>query len=193
VDVCRWSDLKASFLVPLKVALGPNASFRSRTWTESVPWRNVKAMFWPFVFVVLSLVALIGGLIHLRKVINLPVVISLCLVLVNLAPPLMVLMHWNFGQGMLLTRIASFMMLVSFVAGGCALAFLFVLFPQEVDYIRAADLSLDFLNAQRSGILQQSYPIDWRFDTGKQVCILPTAACAHRFIYVLNSMYPNPC
>lgn len=119
--------------------------------------------------ILLSLVAFIGGCVHLRKVINLPIVLSLCLVVVNIAPPLLVFMHWNFGQGTLLTRAASFMMLLSFVAGAAALVFLWLLYPREVDYERAADLSLDFLNAQRSGTLAQGFPIDWRFDTGKQV------------------------
>lgn len=78
-------------------------------------------------------------------------------------------MHWNFGQGTLLTRCASVMMLLSFVAGTAALVFLWVLYPREVDYDRAADLSLEFLNAQRSGKLRQGFPIDWRFDSGLQV------------------------
>lgn len=166
--------------MPLKAAIGPGTSFRSRTWSDAVPARNVKALIWPIIFIVLSLMAFIGGCIHLRKVINLPIVLSLCLVVVNLVPPLLVLLHWNFGQGTLLTRAASLLMLLSFVAGAAGLVFLWLLYPREVDFTKAADLSLEFLNAQRSGSLKQGFPIDWRFDTGKQVCIPVSAiqSCA---------------
>ena len=167
--MCRWPDFKASLFIPLKGIIGPDTSFRSRTWTYSVPWRNVKSVVLPFLFVSLSIIAFIGGCVHLRKIINLPIVLSLCLVIVNIAPPLLLLMHWFFGQGTLLTRASSLMMLLSFVAGAAALVFLWLLYPREVDYSKAADLSLEFLNAQRSGTLPQGFPIDWRFDTGKQV------------------------
>jgi hypothetical protein len=136
----------------------------------------MKSVFWPAVFCSASLVAFIGGCLHLRVVVNLPIVLSLCMVVISFAPPFLLLMHWNFGPGQLLTRAASLMMYLNFAAGIIALVFLWVLYPREVDYERAAELSIDFLNAQRSGTLQQGYPIDWRFDTGKQVCILPTAA-----------------
>jgi hypothetical protein len=153
----------------LKSAIGPGTSFRSRTWTYNIPVRNIKSLVWPFVFTVLSVIAFIGGCIHLRRVINLPNVLSLCLIVVNLAPQLLLLLHWNFGQGTLLTRAASLLMLMSFAAGAAGLVFLWFLYPREVDYERAADLSLDFLNAQRSGF-DLGFPIDWRFDTGRQVC-----------------------
>lgn len=168
VSICWWYDFKASWLIPLKAAIGPGTSFRSRSWSDLAPARNVKALRWPLVFVLLSIIAFIGGCIHLREVINLPTVLSLCLVIINLAPPMLMLCYWNFGQGMLLTRLSTLFMVLSGIAAALAFTFLWLLYPRDVDFARAARLSLRFLNAERSGRLGAGYPIDWRSDSGLQ-------------------------
>jgi endoglucanase len=163
-----WPDFKAAFFIPLKAAIGPNASFRSRAWTDSAPTRNLKALTWPILFIILSIIAFIGGCVHLRTLINLPTVLSLCLVVVNFVPPFLLVMLWNFGQGPVLTRIAGTFMFLSLGASIAALIFLALLYPREVDYDRAATLSLAFLNAERAGDLPSGFPIQWRFDSGLQ-------------------------
>jgi hypothetical protein len=98
----------------------------------------------------------------------------MCLVVINIAAPFLVIAYWNFGQGKLMIRLSSFFMVLSFAAGVAAIVFLWLLYPREVDVERAAVLSLEFLNAQRSGRLDaSSYPIPWRFDSGVQYKEIP--------------------
>lgn len=168
VSICWWYDFKASLLIPLKAAIGPGTSFRSRSWSDLAPARNIKALRWPFVLLILSIIAFIGGCVHLREVINLPTVLSLCLIVINIAPPLLIISYWNFGQGMLLTRLSTLLMVLSGIAAAAAFTFLWLLYPRDVDFARAARLSLRFLNAERSGVISGGYPIDWRSSSGLQ-------------------------
>ena len=168
VSVYWWADLKASTLIPTKALLGTGTSFRSRSWSTAAPIRNVKAMLLPLAIIILSLVAFVGGCLHLRTNINLPTVLSLCAVAINFVPPFLLLLFWTFGPGRLLSRACTFFMLLSCAAGVAALVFLWLLFPRDVDFKRAAVMSLSFFDAQRSGSLPKGYPVQWRADSGEQ-------------------------
>lgn len=161
-----WPSLKAATLVPLKAALGRHVSFKPRGGTSSLSARNFACLRWPVVLVLLQLIAGIGGLINLREVITAPAVLSLCMLLYSIVPPLLVICAWNFRQGQLLSRLCSLGMLTQLVAFVLGIVFLWLLHPRDVDYYRAADLSLSFLDAQRSGRLSGLYPVPWRATTG---------------------------
>ena len=168
VAIFWWADLKAATLTPAKALLGPRASFRSRGWSPAVPVRNLKALALPAATVAVSLTALVGGALLLRTTINLPTALSLCCLIINVAPPALLLLYWLFGAGALLARACTAAMLLSWAAGAAALAALALLYPRNVDFAAAAEASLAFLDAQRSGTLPRSYPVPWRADSGEQ-------------------------
>jgi Glycosyl hydrolase family 9 len=216
-----WNNLKASTLTPAKVMIGPGTSFKGRSWSEAIPVRNLICLLWPLAIVVVSAVAFGGGAKLLSSTVNLPVVLSMCLVVVNVIPHVLAVLHWNFGQGQFMTRACSFFLVVSWAAGVAALIFLYVLYPRDVrhprhtprralaccvrsgpvascvcafdvavrcavmsnngaalvtcpcrpaqvDFAKAARLSLSFLDAQKSGVLPPSYPVPWRHSSGTQ-------------------------
>lgn len=169
-----WADLKGATFVPLKRALGAGTSFRSRSWSAEVPIRNVKAVILPFLFVVASLVAFVGGALELENIINLPTVLSLCLILINIAPPALLVLYWIFSSGRLLSRLCTFFMTLAWAAGIAAMVFLWLLWPRPVDYRRAGEMSLDYLDAVRSGPVSQSYPVRWRGESGASNTVLWT-------------------
>lgn len=43
---------------------------------------------------------------------------------------------------------------------------MWLLYPSNVDYEKATDMSLSFMDAQRSGALPSYWPIRWRGDSG---------------------------
>jgi Glycosyl hydrolase family 9 len=179
VAIFWWSDLKAATLVPAKGVLSAtpgDVSFRSRSWSTAVPVRNLKALVLPVGFVATSLVAFVGGCLMLRSVINLPTVLSLCLVVINFAPPALLCLYWAFGPGRLLSQACTLFMLLSWAAGAIAMVFLWLLWPRDVDFKAAAEMSLSFFDAQRSGALPSNYPITWRGDSGLQNVALMTFA-----------------
>jgi hypothetical protein len=168
VSIYWWSDLKAAVLIPLKGVLGSGTSFRSRSWSTEVPIRNIKTLFFPVIFVVASLVAFIGGCLMLKELINLPTVLSLCCCIINFVPPFLLILLWIFGSGRLLSRFCTIFMVASWGAGIAAMVFLWLLFPRDVNFLKAANMSLSFLDAQRSGVAGASYPLKWRTTTGLQ-------------------------
>lgn len=170
VAVCNYwiSDLKAAIFIPIKrIVLGDDVSFRSRAWTREAPVRNIKALAIPVIFVILSLIAFIGGCIMLKRTVNLPSVLSLCCVVINFVPPFLLLMRWVFGPGQFLARLCTLFMVLSWIAGSAAFVFLWLLWPREVDFEKAARMSLSFLDAQRSGPLPAGYPVAWRKSSGE--------------------------
>lgn len=127
-----WNNLKAATLTPAKVAIGPNTSFKGRPWSDAIAVRNLVCMAWPIVFVLLSIIAFSGGVHHLISSVTLPAVLSVCLVVINVVPHLLLLLRWNFGPGSLLARACAALFFASWAAGIAALVFLFVLFPRPV-------------------------------------------------------------
>ena len=161
-----WSDLKAAVLVPAKAIIGNGVSFRSRSWSTAVPVRNLKALIIPFATVVVSITAFAGGCVTVRTTINLPTVLSLCLVAINAVPPALLCLYWTFGPGRLLSKACTLGMWTSWAAGVAGIVFLWLLWPRNVNFERAADMSLSFYDAQRSGALPSNYPVTWRGDSG---------------------------
>jgi hypothetical protein len=163
-----FADLKAAFLIPVKrIVLGDDVSFRSRAWSRESPVRNIKALILPLILVIMSLVAFVGGCLMLKQIVNLPTVLSLCCVVINIMPPFLLLLRWVFGPGQFLARLCTLFMSLSWVAGCAAFVFLWFLWPRDVDFKKAAEMSLSFLDAQRSGLLPYGYPITWRKASGE--------------------------
>ena len=118
--------------------------------------------------VLLSLLAFIFGLSDFDINVNAPKAIALCWVLYNIVPHVLLLTYARFGSGKILHLACGFLIVAQSVISLLALVLLWVLYPREEDYVKAADLSLRFLYAQWSGAVVLPFPVDWRRSSAPQ-------------------------
>lgn len=166
-SIHAWNNLAAAVLATIHAAVGthPCPSPSRRTPSRSRP---PAALLWPFVVLPLSAVAFVGGCMHARAGADLLTALSLCAVVVNAAPPLLLVARAGFGRGPGFSRTCTLMLAASAAAATAAFGFIPLLFPRNVDFARAAQLSLRFLSAERSGPLPPDFPVGWRGDSGLQ-------------------------
>jgi Glycosyl hydrolase family 9 len=116
--------------------------------------------------VALSLLAFVCGLVNFNVDVNAPKAIALCWVLYNAVPHALVLVYVRFGAGAVLHRACAISCVAQSLISLLALALLWVLYPRDEDYARAADLSLGWLYAQWSGKVPDAFPVTWRDSSG---------------------------
>lgn len=146
-----WPYLKAAVTSPYKALAGKGLTFKATAKGSGAARSGVIASLWPSaLLLVLSLMALIVGLLDFDVRVNAPKALAMCWVVYNALPHGLVLMHAAVGQGALLTRACRVSMLLSAVAGAGAIALMWLLYPRDMDYERAADLSIGFLERERA-------------------------------------------
>lgn len=118
--------------------------------------------------VFISMLAFFCGLANFNINVNAPKAIALCWVLYNVVPHLLLLTYARFGVGKILHLMCTFLFTVQSLISLLALILLWVLYPREENYVKAAELSLRFMYAQWSGDIIQPFPVDWRRSSGAQ-------------------------
>lgn len=86
----------------------------------------------------LSMMAFIAGLINFNVNVNAPKAIALCWVIFNSIPHIILLTYARIGPGKRLVWVCSLLMWLSFFVSTAALVCLWVLYPREEDYVKAA-------------------------------------------------------
>lgn len=166
-SIHAWGNLTAAVLAPIDAALGaqPNTPPPRRTPSRA---RTPAALLWALVVLPVSAVAFAGGCMRARAAIDLPTGLSLCAVMVNAAPPLLLVARAGYGRGPKLTRTCTLVLVACAAAAAAALGFIPLLFPRNVNFERAARLFIRFLSAERSGRIPPTFPVGWRNDSGLQ-------------------------
>jgi endoglucanase len=146
-----WPYLKAAVTSPYKAFAGKGLTFKATAKGSSAARSGVIASLWPSALLLaLSLMALIVGLLDFDVRVNAPKALAMCWVVYNALPHALVLMHAAVGQGSLLTRACRVSMLLSTLAGAGAIVLMWLLYPRNMDYSRAADLAVGFLERERA-------------------------------------------
>lgn len=175
-----WPYLKASILTPMKQVFGRGgATFKATAKGGGKASSATLKEIGPSILLTLGcLIAFIAGLSDFNANVNAPKAIALCWVVYNSIPHLLLLIYARFGPGRVLKGACKVFMVVHSLAALIALVCLWLLYPRDEDYVRAADLSLRFLEAQRSGTIDQArFSVPWRFTSGTQaVYNIPFAA-----------------
>jgi Glycosyl hydrolase family 9 len=171
-SIMFWPYFKAALFTPIKQLGGKGLTFKATSKGGAKQAVTLKEIGPSLLLVFLSLVSLLFGLVGVGGRgsfdinVNAPKAIALLWVLYNMVPHVLLLTYARFGKGGMLRFMCSFLMYLQSVVSILALVLLWLLYPREEDYSRAADLSLDFLYAQRSGQLGKPYPVPWRQTSG---------------------------
>ena len=162
-----WAYLKAAILTPPKSVWRKGVTFKATKKGGSGASNAALKEMWPSLAIFgVSVASLVLGLIGFSVDANAPRAIALCWVVYNTVPHFLLIAYAHVGQGPSLTFLCKACMMLSFVASSFALVLMWLLYPRDVDYGRAADLSLDYLQAQRSGPLPAGYDVTWRHPAG---------------------------
>lgn len=94
--------------------------------------------------------------------------ISLCWIVFNTVPHVLLLLNSYFGPGYIMSTICKVSMVLTTVSGALAIVLMWLLYPREVDWVPTLDASITFMQAQMSGALPPDHRVEWRSDTGMQ-------------------------
>lgn len=165
-----WPYGKAAFQTPFKQCLGRGLTFKATSKGRGKRSVTLKEIGPSMLIVLLSLLAFITGLTDFNVNVNAPKAIALCWVLYNVVPHALLLIYARFGSSGVLRWACNVFVVFQSLVSVLALVLLWILYPSEEDYGRAADMSLRFLNAQRSGVIVNSatsaYAAPWRRTSG---------------------------
>jgi len=151
-SILFWPYLKAALTSPYKALAGRGLAFKATAKGSRLAAAATFRELWPSAaLVLLSLVAFVAGLVTFDIRVNAPKALALCWLVYNALPHVLLLMYAAVGGGVALTRACRGAMVVSTCAGALAIVLLWLLYPREVDYGVAADMSLEFLRAERAG------------------------------------------
>lgn len=167
-SIMFWPYGKAALLTPFKQIAGKGLTFKSTSKGAQRSSVSLKEIGPSLLLVLLSVLAFLCGIVDFNINVNAPKAIALCWVLYNIVPHLLLLTYARFGSGAVLRFMCTFLLYAQSLISVLALILLWVLYPREENYVRATDLSLDFLYAQRSGQIVLPYPVDWRRSSGSQ-------------------------
>lgn len=163
-----WPYFKAALFTPMKQLRGQGLAFKATSKGGSKASVSLKEIGPSLLLVCLSLLAFICGIWDFDINVNAPKAIALAWVIYNIVPHLLLLVFARFGNGGVLKFSCTFLMYVQSIVSLLALILLWLLYPREENYVRATNLSLNFLQAQRSGALNQPYPVSWRKSSGQK-------------------------
>ena len=164
-SIMFWPFGKAALLTPFKQIAGKGLTFKSTSKGAQRSSVSLKEIGPSLLLVLLSILAFLCGIVDFDINVNAPKAIALCWVLYNIVPHLLLLTYARFGSSAVLRFMCTFMLYTQSLISVLALILLWVLYPREENYVRATDLSLDFLYAQRGGLIMAPYPVDWRSTT----------------------------
>lgn len=167
-SILFWPYFKAALFTPMKQLGGKGLTFKATSKGSSKSSVSLKEIGPSLLLVLLSLLAFICGIWDFDINVNAPKAIALLWVLYNIVPHLLLLVYARFGNGGVLKFSCTFLMYLQSAVSLLALVLLWLLYPREENYVRATDLSITFLQAQRSGALRQPYPVDWRKSSGQK-------------------------
>lgn len=94
--------------------------------------------------------------------------ISLCWIVFNTIPHLLLLLNSYFGPGVIMSMICKGCMALTSLSGMLAVVLMWLLYPREVDWLPSLDASITFMQAQMSGTLPGDHRVDWRNNSGLQ-------------------------
>jgi cellulose synthase/poly-beta-1,6-N-acetylglucosamine synthase-like glycosyltransferase len=162
-----WAYLKAAILTPPKAVWKRGVTFKATKKGGGAASNAALKELWPSLAITgTSVASLVLGLVGFSVDANAPRAIALCWVVYNTVPHILLIAYAHVGQGPSLTLLCKACMFLSFFASSFALVLMWLLYPRDTDYGRAATLSLEFLQAQRSGPLPAGYDVPWRHPAG---------------------------
>ena len=167
-SILFWPYFKAALFTPMKQLGGKGLTFKATSKGGAKSSVSLKEIGPSLLLVVLSVLAFICGIWDFNVNVNAPKAIALLWVIYNVVPHTLLIVYARFGNGGVLKFSCTFLMYAQSIVSLLALVLLWLLYPREENYARATDLSLTFLQAQRSGALAQPYPIDWRKSSGQR-------------------------
>ena len=147
-----WPFLKAALFTPIKSCLGQGLTFKSTQKGGMAASASFKELGPSSFLVLMSLMALIVGFLDFNVNVNAPKAIALCWVVFNMIPHTLLLIYASRGQGTFLNFTCKVFMFLSTFVGLLALILLWLLYAHEESYVRAADLSLNYLAAMTSAV-----------------------------------------
>jgi hypothetical protein len=165
-SILFWPYFKAALFTPFKQLGGKGLTFKATSKGGGRASVSLKEIGPSLLLVVLSVIAFIFGIWNFDINVNAPKAIALLWVLYNVVPHLLLLVYARFGNGGVLKLACTFLIYLQSGVSLLALVLLWLLYPRDENYVRATDLSLTFLQAQRSGQLIQPYPVAWRKSSG---------------------------
>lgn len=165
-SIMFWPFGKAAMLTPFKQIAGKGLTFKSTSKGAQRSSISLKEIGPSLLLVLLSILAFLCGIVDFNINVNAPKAIALCWVLYNIVSHLLLLTYARFGSSAVLRFMCTFLLYAQSIISVLALILLWVLYPREENYVRATDLSLEFLYAQRSGPITLPYPVDWRRSSG---------------------------
>jgi hypothetical protein len=137
--------LKNSFLTPIKQVLGQTMEFKTTLKGGNNGGFNFRTFGPALLITVLNIVTFSVGLATLDKNINAAKSISLCWIVFNTVPHLLLLLNGYFGPGLLMVGICKICMFVTNASGILAIILMWLLYPREVKFVKPLAASIKFM------------------------------------------------
>lgn len=140
--------LKASFLTPVKQVLGQTMEFKTTLKGGNNGGFNLRTFGPALIITILNIVTFSVGLATLDTNINAAKSISLCWIVFNTVPHLLLLLNGYFGPGLIMVCICKVSMFVTNASGILAIILMWLLYPREVKFVKPLAASITFMQAR---------------------------------------------
>jgi hypothetical protein len=132
--------LKNSFLTPIKQVLGQTMEFKTTLKGGNAGGFNLRTFGPALIIVILNIVTFSVGLATFDTNINAAKAISLCWIVFNIVPHLLLLLNAYF--------ICKICMFVTNASGILAIILMWLLYPREVKFVKPLAASIKFMQAR---------------------------------------------
>ena len=140
--------LKASFFTPVKQLLGQTMEFKTTLKGGNSSNFSLRTFGPAIIIVVLNIVTFSVGLARFDVNINAAKSISLCWIVFNTLPHLVLLLHAYWGPGVLLVTFCKLFMLLTNASGVLAIVLMWLLYPREVKFVEPLAASIKLMQAR---------------------------------------------
>lgn len=140
--------LKNSFLTPIKQVLGQTMEFKTTLKGSNASGFSLRTFGPAILIVILNVATFSVGLSSIDANINAAKGISMCWIVFNTVPHLMLLLHAYLGPGYVMVAFCKLFLLLTNGSGILAIVLMWLLYPREVDFEPAINASIKLMQVR---------------------------------------------